>query len=83
MLSRVAPNGTLLFVDYHRPARWQPVGWLLRLVNRYLEPFAYTMWCKNVQDFATESSAFIWRKRTIFGGVYQIVEARRIASDTP
>ncbi|GAA5182947.1 rhodoquinone biosynthesis methyltransferase RquA [Niveibacterium umoris] len=80
MLSRVGPNGSLLFVDYHRPAPWQPVGWLLRLVNRYLEPFAYTLWRTDIRDLASTPNAFSWRKRTIFGGVYQIVEVTPLHS---
>ena len=80
MLNRVAPGGKLMFVDYHRPALLHPVGWLLRLVNHYLEPFANTMWRHDVSEFASNRQAFNWRKRTIFGGVYQIVEAERIAT---
>ncbi len=77
MLSRVAPGGTVFFVDYHRPALWQPVGWLLRLVNHYLEPFAYAMWSHEIRDFASNADAFTWHKTTYFGGVYQAVEVRR------
>ncbi|MBV8046073.1 MAG: rhodoquinone biosynthesis methyltransferase RquA [Paludibacterium sp.] len=75
MLRHVPPMGRALFVDYHRPAPWQPIGWLLRWVNRYLEPFAYALWRHDIRHYASDAAAFDWHKRTVFGGVYQIVEA--------
>ena len=77
MLQSIQPNGQLVFVDYHRPASWNPVGWLLRWVNAKLEPFAEALWHKEIKDFADPELAnrFVWRKRTFFGGVYQAVYA--------
>ncbi|MGC0152350.1 rhodoquinone biosynthesis methyltransferase RquA [Chromobacterium vaccinii] len=78
MLAQVAPGGRALFVDYHRPRPWQPIGWLLKWVNRKLEPFAEALWNKEIADYAAEAAGrFEWRKRTVFGGVYQIVVAQR------
>ncbi|OHX12730.1 rhodoquinone biosynthesis methyltransferase RquA [Chromobacterium sphagni] len=77
MLAQVAPGGRALFVDYHRPAFWQPIGWLLKWVNRLLEPFAEALWRKGIAAYAAEAERFDWSKRTVFGGVYQIVTARR------
>ena len=77
MLRSIEPNGQLVFVDYHHPALWNPVGWLLRWVNAKLEPFAEALWHKEIKDFADPELAnrFVWRKRTFFGGVYQAVYA--------
>ena len=77
MLRSIEPNGQLVFVDYHRPALWNPVGWLLRWVNAKLEPFAEALWHKEIKDFADPALAdqFVWHKRTFFGGVYQAVYA--------
>ena len=77
MLRSIQPNGQLVFVDYHRPALWNPVGWLLRWVNAKLEPFAEALWHKEIKDFADPALAdqFVWHKRTFFGGVYQAVYA--------
>jgi SAM-dependent methyltransferase len=74
MLRQLPPGGRALFVDYHRPAWWHPVGWLLRGVNRWLEPFAATMWR---HELAAQAQDFVWSKRTRFGGVYQVVLAER------
>jgi hypothetical protein len=76
MLALVPPTGQALFVDYHRPAAWQPVRPILQLVNRYLEPYADTIWRREIQEFATEADRFTWQKRTLFGDVYQIVHVR-------
>jgi len=75
-LAGLAPNGAALFIDYHRPAWWQPAGWILRWVNAKLEPFAHSLWNTEIRDFATHADNYIWEKETLFGGVYQIVKAR-------
>ncbi|KUM02349.1 rhodoquinone biosynthesis methyltransferase RquA [Chromobacterium subtsugae] len=77
MLAQVAPGGRALFVDYHRPQPWQPIGWLLKWVNRALEPFAEALWNQEIRAYAREAERFDWSKRTVFGGVYQIALARR------
>ena len=79
MLAQVAPGGRALFVDYHGPKPWQPIGWLLKWVNRALEPFAEALWRKEIRAYAREAERFDWSKRTVFGGVYQIALARRKA----
>lgn len=77
MLSQIDDDAEALFVDYHRPAWWQPIGWLLRGVNRMLEPFAFALWDHEISHFAAHADEFVWQKRTLFGGVYQIVSVRR------
>lgn len=77
MLARLPAHGTAFFVDYHRPAPWQPIGWLLRWVNRWLEPFAEALWNHDIRDYASHADDFDWNKRTIFGGVYQLVTVTR------
>jgi SAM-dependent methyltransferase len=77
MLEQVPAHGRALFVDYHRPAWWHPVGLLLRVINRRLEPFALSIWRHEISDYARDAGAFEWRKRTLFGGVYQVLIAER------
>ncbi|UGA39455.1 hypothetical protein JOS77_08150 [Chromobacterium haemolyticum] len=77
MLSQVPPGGRAVFVDYHRPKPWQPIGWLLKWVNRVLEPFAEALWNHEIRDYAQEADGFDWSKRTLFGGVYQVTTAKR------
>lgn len=77
MLRQVPVHGRALFVDYHRPAWWQPIGWLLRWVNAMLEPFACALWEHEISEYASDADAFTWKKRTVFGGVYQVVEVER------
>jgi len=82
MLSQLSAQGRAVFVDYHHPARWQPVGWLLAWVNRRLEPFAPALWKREIADFASDASAYQWTKETLFGGVYQCVCVSRLTSCT-
>lgn len=77
LLERVAPGGKALFVDYHEPSRLHPVRYILKLVNRLLEPFAMSLWKHELKAFASEPERYSWTKRTFFGGVYQKVVVRR------
>lgn len=73
LLAKLPRHGKLILVDYHRPAWWQPIRWILKIVNAWLEPFADALWQHELSHYASHPEQFIWRKRTIFGGVYQIV----------
>lgn len=80
ILDHLPEDGTALFVDYHGPAWWQPVRYILKWVNRLLEPFAEALWHNEISSYASKAEAFEWKKQTIFGGVYQIVEVRHRSS---
>ncbi|MDR1662568.1 MAG: rhodoquinone biosynthesis methyltransferase RquA [Azoarcus sp.] len=73
MLAKLPKGSKAVFVDYHNPVWWQPIRYILKVVNRCLEPFAETMWKNEIQHYAREAERFIWRKKTFFGGVYQCV----------
>jgi ubiquinone/menaquinone biosynthesis C-methylase UbiE len=78
MLGLVRPGGKAIFVDYHRPHRWHPLRPLMKQIFAWLEPFAMTIWSREIEDLAgAAGSAFRWRKRTRFGGLYQMVTADR------
>ncbi|MEC5384887.1 rhodoquinone biosynthesis methyltransferase RquA [Uliginosibacterium sp. H3] len=80
MLNQLPENGEALFIDYHRPALWQPIRYILSWVNHALEPFANALWKREISSFASHPERFTWRKQTIFGGVYQIVSVRHALS---
>jgi ubiquinone/menaquinone biosynthesis C-methylase UbiE len=78
MLQLVAPGGKAVFVDYHRPNRFHPLKPLMRRIFAWLEPFASSMWLRDIRDLSGSSgSKFRWCKRTRFGEMYQIVVAER------
>ncbi|MEJ2794315.1 rhodoquinone biosynthesis methyltransferase RquA [Iodobacter sp. LRB] len=77
MLNKMPAGGKVLFVDYHKPSAWQPIRWILKWVNAKLEPFAEALWHHEISHFASHADQYIWQKRTIFGGVYQIVTVKR------
>ncbi len=78
LLARVAPGGRAVFVDYHEPARWQPLRGLYRRLFDRLEPFAESLWHHEVHEFSSAAESFRWEKATMFGGVYQKTVAHRI-----
>lgn len=69
-------GGELVFVDYHRPAAWHPLRPVMSLVFDWLEPFAKTLWSREITSFLPESERLSWRKETFFGGLYQKVVVR-------
>lgn len=73
LLASLPEHGKLVLVDYHRPAWWQPIRWILAVVNAWLEPFANAVWQHELSHFAQHANNFNWKKRTLFGGVYQVV----------
>ena len=80
LLGVVRPGGSVVFVDYHRPPPWHPLGWVRSRVFDALEPLAKGLWGREIRDFAGEGVGFAWHKETYFGGLYQKVVARRLAS---
>ena len=79
MLAQVSEGGEVIFVDYHRPAVWHPVRYILKLVNRWLEPFANALWEHEIREYASRAEDYQWTKETLFGGVYQMVRVTRKA----
>ena len=78
MLRLVRPGGKVIFVDYHRPHRWHPLKPVMERVFAWLEPFALTMWSREIEELAGSSAAaFRWSKHTRFSGLYQTVIAAR------
>lgn len=79
MLALAKPGGRVVFVDYHRPHRLHPLKPLMRKIFDWLEPFARSMWSREIHDLAgSAGNEFRWAKRTRFGGMYQIVVAERV-----
>lgn len=77
LLSAVRPGGKAVFVDYHRPAALHPLRPVMAGVFAALEPFAPALWDRDIASYASQPSAFKWRKATFFGGLYQKVVAER------
>ena len=64
------PGGRLVIVDYHRPRRLHPLYWPMQAVLKTLEPFAMDLWQHDLADWLPRG---VQTKRTLFGGLYQIV----------
>ncbi|MBX3702725.1 MAG: rhodoquinone biosynthesis methyltransferase RquA [Steroidobacteraceae bacterium] len=77
LLAAVRPGGKVVFVDYHRPARWHPLRPVMALIFRFLEPFAAGLVSRSIQHFAESPQDFDWHQRTRFAGLYQVVVATR------
>ena len=73
----VKPGGKIVIVDYARPRWWHPLRYLFPILFARLEPFALDIWREEIADWLSQSRATITRERRFFGGLYQLVVARR------
>lgn len=74
-LRAVKPGGRLVIVDYHRPSRLHLLYWPMVAILGTLEPYALDLWRRPVGDWMpADSGARIDRFRTMFGGLYQLLE---------
>jgi ubiquinone/menaquinone biosynthesis C-methylase UbiE len=72
------PGGRLVFVDYHRPDRRNPMRFVMSPVLRALEPFALDLWREDITAWLPKHGPSVGvHKRTFFGGLYQLTELRR------
>jgi ubiquinone/menaquinone biosynthesis C-methylase UbiE len=68
----VKPGGKLVIVDYHRPAYFHPLRYLLRPLLRVLEPYALDLWENDIVTWLpTVARLGQVRKQTFYGGLYQ------------
>jgi SAM-dependent methyltransferase len=77
LLTKVAPGGKAIFIDYHAPGPRNPLRGFYRRLFDLLEPFAATMWDHEVHEFSAEARNFRWEKVTMFGGIFQKAIAHR------
>lgn len=83
-LSQTGPDGRAVFIDYARPSRWHPLRPVMAAVFALLEPFAMTLWRREIASFATNPAEFDWSRRAFFGGLYQqTIATRRRDRDPP
>jgi len=69
----VRPGGSLVIVDYHRPHALHPLRPVVRPILSRLEPYALELWERDVVDWMPKQSFQAVRKRTFFGGLYQML----------
>lgn len=73
LLNHLEPGGKLVIIDYHKPHWAHPVKPIISLVFDKLEPFAKTLWHKNISELASGSEKFSWKTNLYFGGLFQKV----------
>lgn len=73
LLGHLKPDGKLVIVDYHKPHWSHPMKPILSVVFDKLEPFAKTLWRKQIRELASEPEHYSWKYDTYFGGLFQRV----------
>jgi len=81
-LKMVKPEGKVIFVDWHNPLKWNPLGWPIKMYNRLYKPFVEELWDYNISDFAASSkSLFSWDTKLYLKGLFQKTIATRLPED--
>ena len=66
------PGGKVVFIDYHRPSRLNPLRYLMRPVLRWLEPFALDLWDTELPDYLPPGIEPNRTRQDFYcGGLYQ------------
>jgi ubiquinone/menaquinone biosynthesis C-methylase UbiE len=73
----VKPGGKIIVVDYALPRWWHPLRYLWRPLLARLEPFALDLWREEISSWLPRTVDGYLRRRTFFGGLYQIVVITR------
>jgi len=74
----VKPGGTIVIVDYARPAWWNPVRYVWGPVLAALEPFAHDLWRRPLAEWLPERvPPDRLREEALFGGLYRKVVITR------
>ena len=68
------PGGRVIFVDYHGPAKSNPMRYVMKPILTWLEPFAMDLWQQELPAFMPEGvRADQLQSEFYFGGLYQKV----------
>ena len=72
-LQKVRSGGKVVFIDYHNPLPYHPLGWIVKTYNRLYKPFVEKLWDRQIDAYADPKlrRQFVWRKTTFFGRLYQ------------
>jgi len=77
ILSNLAPEGKVVFIDYNNAVWWHPLKWFVKMFNRLYQPFAERMWQTEIKDYIVNRRLYEWHKTTYFGKMYQKVVITR------
>lgn len=77
MIKALTPTGKIIFIDYHLPAPYNPLKYLIRAFNRLYQPFAESLWKNSIKSLTPQADKCTWSKQTYYGGIYQKVIATK------
>ncbi len=73
LIGALKPGGKLIVTDYHRPAEWHPLRWIMALVFIFLEPYAQSLVDISIESLLPKDAMYLLEKRLFFAGLYQMV----------
>lgn len=78
-LSMLKPEGKAIFIDWAKPKKYNPLGWILKFYQRLYNPLAEGLQEKSLKKWSALGSTdeFVWRQTTYLGGLLQKVVVTR------
>jgi ubiquinone/menaquinone biosynthesis C-methylase UbiE len=76
------PGGRLIYIDYHKPVKTNPLRYLMYIVFKFLEPYALDFWEESIEslhalnDSGKQASSLL-SKKTYYGQMYQRVVIKK------
>lgn len=68
-------GGKITIIDYHKPDKFNPLRYLMKPVLTLLEPYASSLWQKEIISWVPESCNITKvSKETLFAGLYQKID---------
>lgn len=81
VLNGLTKGGKAIFIDYAKPAFWNPLKWPLFLYNRLYRPFSESLWDEPLENFCLQKDDFRWNHSFYHWHMYQkVVATRKILS---
>ena len=78
-LKVLEPDGKAVFIDWHKPASFNPLLFFVKSYNRLRHPFVEHFWKKDIPETINKDFAkkFLWKKTCYFGGLFQKTVVKR------
>ncbi|MBO4285088.1 MAG: class I SAM-dependent methyltransferase [Alphaproteobacteria bacterium] len=81
-LDSVKKDGKVIFIDYDKPSKLNPLYFMLKPFNRLFFPLTESLQTTPIQALAQKSAHFAWYKKNYAGKMFQkVVAVRRIADE--
>lgn len=80
-LDSLQNGGKAIFIEYHKPSKFNPLWWFIRAFNRIYQPFAEDLWKYDLKKYTINPKKYSWRRKIYRGGAYQKIVVTKPAQN--